>query len=174
DVLNTSPIGIRHNFFNLGGHSLSAVRLMARIKMTFHRELPLSTLFQNSTIEQLASILRQQPLPQYESPVVRIKTSGARNPFFCIHPVGGNVLCYTILARHFDEDRPFYGLQSLNLRQNANIPARLEESATRYLEAIRREQPQGPYLLGGWSLGGALAFEIAKQLGQQNQTLAFF
>jgi amino acid adenylation domain-containing protein len=172
DVLDTGPIGIRHNFFNLGGHSLSAVRLMSRIKKTFHRELPLSTLFQNSTIEQLASILRQQPLLQYESPVVGIKTSGARNPFFCVHPVGGNVLCYTTLAQHFDEDRPFYGLQSMNLGQNANVPERLEETATRYLEAIRSEQPQGPYLLGGWSLGGALTFEIARQLEQQDQRVA--
>jgi amino acid adenylation domain-containing protein len=171
-VLNVRPIGVRHNFFNLGGHSLAAVRLMSQLRETFGRELPLSILFQNGTIEQLASVLREQPILLPESPLVGIKTSGRRPPFFCVHPIGGNVLCYSTLAQHLGPDQPFYGLQAMNLTRETATPARLEESAARYVEAMREVQPRGPYFLGGWSLGGVLAFEIARQLHEQGQHTA--
>jgi len=172
EVLAVRPIGVRDNFFSLGGHSLSAVSLKARIEKTFHRELPLSTLFQNGTIEQQARMLRRQPLPQSWSPLVGIKTSGSRSPFFCVHPVGGNVLCYSALAQHFDQEQPFYGLQSMNWHEEAELPASFEETAARYIEAIREKQPHGPYFLGGWSIGGVLAFEMARQLQSQGQPVA--
>ncbi|MET0647733.1 MAG: amino acid adenylation domain-containing protein, partial [Pyrinomonadaceae bacterium] len=171
-VLDVRPIGVRHNFFNLGGHSLAAVRLMAQLRNAFGRELPLSILFQNGTVEQLASMLRQQPGLLPESPVVGIKTSGARPPFFCVHPIGGNVLCYSTLAQHLGAEQPFYGLQSMNMSDESATSLSLEASAALYIEAMREVQPRGPYFLGGWSLGGVLAFEIARQLHEQGQHTA--
>ena len=90
-------------------------------------------------------MLRRQPLLQSWSPLVGIKTSGSRSPFFCVHPVGGNVLCYNALAQHFDQEQPFYGLQLMNWHEDADLPALFEETATRYIEAIRK-QPHGPIL----------------------------
>jgi amino acid adenylation domain-containing protein len=171
-VLDVRPIGVRDNFFNLGGHSLAAVRLMAQLRDAFGRELPLSILFQNGTVEQLASMLREQPGSLPESPLVGIKTSGARPPFFCVHPIGGNVLCYSTLAQHLGADQPFYGLQSMNMSDDSAAPLSLEESAAHYIKAMREVQPRGPYFLGGWSLGGVLAFEIARQLHEQRRHTA--
>ncbi|NEO15135.1 MAG: amino acid adenylation domain-containing protein [Moorea sp. SIO3F7] len=114
EVLNLTSVGVQDNFFELGGHSLLAVRLMSKIQQQFQINLPLATLFQSPTIEQLASLLGSSVNTQ--NPIlVGIKTSGNQPPLFCIHPVGGNVLCYAELARHLAQDYPVYGLQSLGL-----------------------------------------------------------
>jgi amino acid adenylation domain-containing protein/non-ribosomal peptide synthase protein (TIGR01720 family) len=163
EVLGAPIAGVTEDFFALGGHSLLAVRLMARIEQNFGRKLHLSTIFQGSTVERLAAILRR---PSGETvarqPLVRIQPHGSRRPFFCVHAVGGNVFSYVELARRLGPDQPFYGLQSPS---SAGEPeATIEGMAARYLEAIREVQPEGPYLLGGWSMGGVVAFEMARQL----------
>jgi aspartate racemase len=176
EVLAVRPVGIRDNFFDLGGHSLAAVRLMAHLRGTFGRELPLAALFQNGTVEELSRLLREGGDASDSSPLVGINTSGTRPPFFCVHPAGGNVLCYAPLARHLGEDQPFYGLQSVGGGE-PDAAAALEQTAARYAEAMRAVQPAGPYHLGGWSLGGPLAFEIARQLrtaGERVALLALF
>ena len=99
DVLGTGPISVRHNFFDLGGHSLLAVRLMARIERTFNVKLSLATLFQQGTVEQLANLLRLHQRCSTWSCLVPVQPHGSRPPFFCVHPVGGNVVCYADLAR---------------------------------------------------------------------------
>ena len=164
DVLSTHPIGVQHNFFDLGGHSLLAVRLMARIQQQFGKTLPLATLFKSPTIEQLASILRSSIDYRSSSPLVTIQPVGKRSPFFCIHPGGGNVLCYMDLARYLGREQPFYGLQSLGLNGEQEPLSRIEDMAACYIQALQSVQPQGPYHLGGWSLGGIIAFEMAQQL----------
>jgi thioesterase domain-containing protein len=95
---------------------------------------------------------------------VGIQTEGSRRPFFCVHPSGGNVFCFVNLARYLGYDQPFYGLQARGLAQGQQPYARIEEMAAHYVEALRAIQPAGPYLLGGWSLGGIVAFEMAQQL----------
>jgi amino acid adenylation domain-containing protein len=164
DVLNTHPIGVQHDFFDLGGHSLLAVHLMARIQQQFGKTLPLATLFKSPTIEQLAGILRSSIDYRPSSPLVAIQPTGKRSPFFCIHPGGGNVLCYMDLARYLGREQPFYGLQSLGLNGEQEPLNRIEDMAACYIDALQSVQPQGPYYLGGWSLGGIIAFEMAQQL----------
>lgn len=97
------------------------------------------------------------------SPLVLLKT-GSKRPFFCVHPVGGGVACYTGLARHFDVDRPFYAFQALRPQDDGSSDGLIEHMSANYLDAIRQAQPHGPYLLSGWSAGGIIAYEMARQL----------
>jgi amino acid adenylation domain-containing protein len=170
-VLGRRPIGVKDNFFDLGGHSLLAVSLMARIRSEMGRDLPLSVLFQGGTIERLASILRRSPSSS-RSCLVELQSSGSKPPLFFVHPAGGTVIGFLDLALSIGTDRPFYGLQASGL-YGEQIPfTRIEDAASHYIEAIRSVQPEGPYFLGGWSLGGYIAFEMAQQLLAQGQRVA--
>jgi thioesterase domain-containing protein len=100
---------------------------------------------------------------------VQLRGGTAKRPFFCIHPVGGTVLAYAELAHLLGPDQPFYGVQSPGLEGEAPPSESLEELAALYLKAVRAVQPRGPYLLGGWSMGGSLAFEMARQLESQGE-----
>lgn len=169
-VLNVHPIGIRDDFFKLGGHSLLAVRLLSQIEQQLEAKLPLTALLQGTTIEQLTCLL-----PQYSetwSPLVAIQPAGNLPPFFCIHPIGGNVLCYRDLARCLGENQPFYALQAQGLDGEQEVLTQIELMAKSYIEAIKTVQPQGSYYLGGWSLGGLIAFEIAQQFYAQGESVA--
>jgi thioesterase domain-containing protein len=108
-----------------------------------------------------------------ESVLVPIRAEGNQAPLFCIHPVGGDVLCYAGLTSHLDPERPLYGLQSQGLAGLQPPLSHIEEMAECYLEELRAVQPQGPYHLVGWSLGGLIAFEMAQQLQQQGDTVSF-
>ena len=171
-LLGASPIGVTENFFQLGGHSLAGVRLMSQIQRLFGLELPLSTLFQEATIASLATVLRQQEAQITFTPLVAIQPDGSRPPLFCVHPSGGEVLCYTNLARHLGSDQPVYGLRAPDpQRQESGLS--LSEMASLYREAICALQPGGSYFLAGWSMGGVIAFEMAQQLEAQGQHVAF-
>jgi amino acid adenylation domain-containing protein len=172
NVLNVYPLGVRDCFFERGGHSLLAVRLMAIIHQQFGKYLPLASLFQNSTIEHQANLVLQQTDSQPSSPLVAIQTTGSQPPFFCVHPVGGNVLCYFELARHLGKEQPFYGLQSAGLNGEQGPKTSIEDMAAYYIEALQAIQPSGPYYLGGWSLGGIVAFEMAQQLRFRGEEVA--
>jgi len=173
DVLGVEPIGVRDNFFHLGGHSFLALHLLARVQQHFGRALPLSALLQGATVEALAALLRREQAGEAYSPLVVLQPSGdrARPPFFCIHPSGGNVLCYYDLARHLGKEQPFYALEDPATTQEQVQSVCIEEMATTYCEHIRRVQPHGPYLLGGWSFGGLVAFEMAHQLSGQGESV---
>ncbi|MEW6730845.1 MAG: thioesterase domain-containing protein, partial [Acidobacteriota bacterium] len=177
EILEVYPIGVKDSFFELGGHSLLAVRLMSRLQQLFNRRLPLQTLFQESTIEQLAVHLCKQSFAQQWSPLVSIQTKGLRRPIFSIHPIGGNVFCYLELAHYLGNDQPFYALQAKGIDDVAQPYSTIDVMAACYIEAIRTVQPHGPYTLAGWSFGGVVAFEIARQLfelGEQLSTLVLF
>ena len=177
EVLNLYPIGIKDNFFELGGHSLLAVQLMAKIEQQFQINLPLSVLFQNSTIQQLATFLRQPADTSIWSPLVAVKPSGSKKPFFCVPGTGGNPLYFYFLAHHLGSEQPFYGLQALGLDGESKPHTQVETMATCYIEAIQSIQPEGPYLLGGHSFGCNVAFEMAQQLqklGHEVSLLALF
>jgi thioesterase domain-containing protein/acyl carrier protein len=176
-LLNNERVGIHDNFFELGGDSLLAVRLMAQIHQQFEREIPLSTLFLNPTVEGLANTLTQSTDSGSWSPLVPIQPSGSKPPFFCVHPILGVVFPYYELAYSLGFDQPFYGLQPLGLDGEQSPFTRIEEMAGHYIEALRKVQPSGPYFLGGWSFGGLVAFEMAQQLlgaGHQVALLAIF
>ena len=173
DILGVEPIGVKSNFFDLGGHSLLSVRLIAQIQQQFGKSLSLATLFQSPTIEQLASILRHQTddsLPW--SSLVAIQSKGSKPPFFCVPGAGGNVIYFSELARHLDPERPFYGFQSLGLDGKSQPHTHVEDMAADYIKALQDVQPQGPYFLGGHSFGGKVAFEMAQQLQKQGHEVA--
>jgi len=169
NVLDVRHIGVRSNFFDLGGHSITAVRLLAQIQKRFGQELPLNSLMRASTIEAMAGLLREQVGSLDWSPVVEIQSQGSKHPLFCVHPVGGNVLRYRDLARHLGIDQPFYGLEAPGLADDRNHYVLIESLAAYYIEHIRKIQPEGPYLLGGHSFGGFVAFEMSQQLQRQGE-----
>jgi amino acid adenylation domain-containing protein len=169
EILGRRSIGVRDDFFKLGGHSILAARLMARIQQLLHIDLPLATLFKRATIEYLASLLRREQTASTFSSLVEIQSGNSTPPFFCVHPSGGNVLCYAALAHHLGPQQTFYGLQSWAL-SGVNFPhTTMEDMATHYLNEIKTVQPRGPYFLGGWSMGGVVAFEIAQQIQMQGE-----
>jgi len=172
-VLGVEQIGIKDNFFDHGGHSLLSVRLMAEIHKKFGKDLSISTLFQAPNIKEQGNILDLEIEKTHElwTPLVSIKPEGNKTPFFCAHPVGGNVLSYNELANHFGNQYPFYGLESPGLN-GADHPGSIEGLASIYIEAILKIQPHGPYQLGGWSMGGLIAYEMAQQLEQAGEEIA--
>ncbi|AFY44059.1 non-ribosomal peptide synthetase [Nostoc sp. PCC 7107] len=171
NLLNVNPIGVTDNFFNLGGHSFLAVRLMAQIHDRFEHGLPLSTLFENPTIEKLATIVSQPSRQSSHTPLVAINSSGSKIPFFCIHGAGGGISHYFNLSRRLGEDYQFYALED-SLEQDKSEIISVEATAIRYLQEIQKVQPHGPYLLGGHCYGGVLAFEIAQQLHKQGEKVS--
>ncbi|MGB3511819.1 MAG: AMP-binding protein [Microcoleaceae cyanobacterium] len=172
EMLNIPAVGVQDNFFDLGGNSLLAMRLMARIEQQLGTHLALTTLFTEATIERQASLLSAAPNTQPFSPLVPIQPRGSLPPFFCIHPRAGGVLSYLTLARQLGDKLPFYGVQALGIYGEQEPLSRIEEMATTYIKAIQTVQPQGRYKLGGWSFGGNIAFEIARQLHSLGQEVA--
>ncbi|MCA9916753.1 MAG: SDR family NAD(P)-dependent oxidoreductase [Anaerolineales bacterium] len=189
ELLGITDIGIHDDFFELGGHSLIAVRLFAKIKKQYAVDLSLATLFEAPTIAQCADLLQseygvlaEQPTPgraQARSrrrsgagdwtPLVAIQTKGQKTPFFCVHGGFGNVLNLYDLTRYLGKEQPFYGLQARGVDGKQRPFTTMEEMAAAYAQQVRTVQPQGPYLLGGFSMGGEVAYEMAQQLHAQGQ-----
>jgi len=172
DLLGIERVESEDDFFALGGHSLIAVRLFAKIKNAFQVDLELATLFDARTVRALAGVVRQR-LQQTESIekrwscLVPIQPNGSRVPLFFVHAIGGEVLFYEPLARCLGSDQPFYALQSVPANFEALRETSIEEMASTYLEEVRSFLPEGPYILGGHSYGGLVAFEMAQQLRAQ-------
>lgn len=165
-VLDVRPVGVTDNFFDLGGHSLSAVQLMDEIERKFGQRLAPARLFEAPTIERLAGILRSDTSIA-DAIVVPIRPEGSKPPFFCVHPAPGTVFCYAPIAHHMDADRPFYGLQAPAINGEGRMFETIEETAACYIEAMRSVRPEGPYHMGGHSSGGTIAFEMARQLERE-------
>jgi amino acid adenylation domain-containing protein len=168
-VLNVERVGTRDDFFELGGHSLLAVRLLSQVEKAFDRRLPLTVIFDAPTVGQLAALLQKEGWsPSWDS-LVLIQAGSSPPPFYFVHALGGNVLSYKDLARRLGSDLPVYGLQAQGLDGKQPPHRRIEDMAVHYVRAIRQLQPEGPYLLGGLSFGGTVAFEMARQLHAAGQ-----
>jgi phthiocerol/phenolphthiocerol synthesis type-I polyketide synthase E len=172
EQLGVDSVEPDQNFFDLGGDSSLAVRMFAEIDRVFAVKLPLATLYDAPTVAELAQLLRGETSTSGWSPVVAIQTSGSRPPLFCMHGAGGTVLMYRDLSRHLGDDQPFYGLQALGLDGSCAPLTTIEEMATVYVREIRKTQPAGPYFIAGYCMGGTVAYEVARQLQQQGETVA--
>jgi len=165
ELLEVTPVGIRDNFFDLGGHSLLAIRLIAQIENLTGKNVPAATLFRAPTIEQLSAILQDEKPSRSWSNLVPIQTGGSRTPFFLIHGESSNLF----LPGYMGIDQPLFSLEHQSEDGQRALYTQVETIAAHYLDQIRTVQSQGPYLLGGYSFGGVIAFEIAQQLRRENQ-----
>jgi acyl transferase domain-containing protein/thioesterase domain-containing protein len=173
ELLGVESVNSRASFFDLGGNSLTGVRLLAQVKRKYGVELQLATLFTAPTIEKLSALVRRQTEPSSFSFLIPIQPNGTKPPLYVIHGIGGSVLSFRELIKHLDADQPIYGVE-YSISKVSPALLRMEDLAAHYLEEIRRLQPNGPYHLLGYSFGGLLAFEIAQQLtaaGQQVELL---
>jgi thioesterase domain-containing protein len=162
-ALNVQPIGVKHVFSDLGGNSLLAARLCGQIENIFGKTMFLTEFHQTPTVEQMASVLRGRKATTASSSLVAINSNGLKPPLFCIHPIGGSVHWYYDLAYHLGPDQPFYGLQAQGLDGRMPLHNSIAEMAAHYVHEIRTFQPQGPYILAGYSFGGKLAVEMVHQ-----------
>ena len=173
NVLSLPKVGIEDHFFELGGQSLLAVKLFARIESELGRKLPLSTLFEAPTIQGLSGILDRAPETDRGWPsLVPIQPQGKKKPLFVVHGAGGNVLLYQAVAKHLAPEYPLYGLQSQGLDGESEPLHTIEEMADRYVREVRSVQPEGPYYLGGYCLGGTVAYEMAQRLLREGEDVA--
>ncbi|MCX2561130.1 amino acid adenylation domain-containing protein [Acetobacter farinalis] len=175
DILGIKNIGLNDNFFDLGGDSLGAVHFVTGLAEKGY-DLPVAALFGAPTIARLAPLLHQaQSLENILlETLLPLRPEGAGQPVFCLHPILGVSLSFSSLLPFIPEDRPVYGLQNAGLMQGADAPGTLQALAALYLEQIRAVQPEGPYTVVGWSMGGLVAHAVCAALqkeGEQRVTL---
>ncbi|MEU0541703.1 amino acid adenylation domain-containing protein [Nocardia sp. NPDC005978] len=173
EALGLPEVSVYDDFFALGGTSLTAMRLIVAIEQRYGVSLPVSALATGSTVAALAARLGRDADAEFD-PLVVLR-EGTAAPLFLVHPIGGNVLCYVELSKQLPDGQPLYGLQAAGLAPGSTPVDTLADMARGYIAALRRVQPAGPYHLGGWSLGGMVAFEMAQQLtaaGHEVATLA--
>ena len=173
ELLGLQTIALDQNFFDLGGDSSLAVRMFSQIEERFGVKLPLATLYEAPTIEELARIVRGEVSSSGWSPLVTIQPLGSRPPVFCMHGAGGTVLIYRDLSQHLGLDQPFFGLQSQGLDGDRPPLTTIEEMAALYVKEIRKTQLHGPYFLAGYCGGGTIAYEVAQQLQEGGELVAF-
>jgi thioesterase domain-containing protein len=171
-ALQRNNIGRDEDFFDAGGESVAAAQILAAIQTDFGLVLAPTVLLEAPTIQQLASVIDRQSNAPVWSPLAKLQPGGCKPPFFCVHGVGGEVLVFLELARHFAPDQPFFGLRAPGSDGWA-VPYRcIEDLAAFYVGVIRAAQPHSPYYLGGFSFGGCVALEIAQQLHAQGEEVA--
>jgi amino acid adenylation domain-containing protein len=171
ELLGVRPVGVRDDFFALGGHSLAAVRMVHRIEQHLGERLPLATLYAHSTVESLGRALLNADRTRFLTPVLELQPEGTGRPFFFFHGDvnGGGFYCRD-LARHLGADQPLFAIHPLGL-DDRPVPTTIEAMAAEHLPAIRARQPHGPYVLGGYCNGGLTAYEVACALARAGETV---
>ncbi len=165
DVLGVASIGVDDGFFELGGHSLLAVQLMARVERSYGQRLALATLFEQGSVRQQAAAIRLAGAAPAASPLVAVQPRGTRAPLVFVHPAGGNVLCYEPLSRALGADVPFFALQATP--SNGGAPRTIADLAREYTASLVAAMPRTAPLLGGWSMGALVAFEIGSRYARE-------
>ncbi len=193
DVLRIDTVGVEDHFFELGGSSIQGAMLINRIQEALGEPVYVIALFDAPTIQDLARHLgatypvavrrlfgtsslptdrSDGPIPSSAGLILTLQPEGSRPPCFMVHPPGGIVVCYQALAQRLDRDRPFYAIRARGLHNPAEpLPGRMEEMAADYVAAVHEIQPHGPYYLGGWSVGGLVALEMAQQFLAEGETI---
>ena len=177
ELIGISHIARNDDFFEIGGHSLLAIRIFERIRREFGAALPLASLLQEPTLAGLARIIDEalQSTAEERHPlslITAVRSGGNRPPFVCIHGGDGGIIFYRDLAPHLGDERPFLAIEAPALNSEDEIIAEpVEHMAEKYLTLLRREKGKGPFLLGGYSFGGLVAFEMACRLAQEGMNV---
>lgn len=172
EVLEVDRVGAADNFFELGGHSLLAVRLFVEIERSFHRSLPLASIFKAPTIKQLAALLAEAEPTADAGCLIALQEEGGQPPLFCVSGYEGHTFNFRQLARHLGQDQPVYGLHYPGLDGQEQPLETVEDMAAEFIAHVRRVQPHGPYHLCGLCFGGLVVYEMARQLVEQGQDVA--
>ncbi|PKG01356.1 MULTISPECIES: non-ribosomal peptide synthetase [unclassified Alcanivorax] len=181
EIFGRERIGIHDSFFDLGGDSLTAARMVSRLRELLTQDIPLAAIFEASTIAELAAQLEHHQSVDPLDMMLPLKSSGTASPLFCIHPVIGLSWSYSGLTRYLDKEQQLYGVQARGLATEPQqhgaaglgLPTSITEMAGEYIEQLRRVQPAGPYKLLGWSLGGLVAHEIARLLEAEGEEIGY-
>src|SRR5262249_34095719 len=147
------------------------IQLIETISKRLGKELSPAMLLRAANVEQQAEILRHDGLSDSLSSIVAVQPFGSKPPMFCVHEVGG-YLYYRDLANHLGSDQPLFGLQPRGLDGNCPLLESIEQMAAHYVSEVRSVRPQGPYFLAGFSFGGVVAFEMARQIEAQGGKVA--
>ncbi|MFJ2396488.1 amino acid adenylation domain-containing protein [Streptomyces sp. NPDC087843] len=186
DALGLPDVSATDSFFDLGGHSLMAIRLVDRIRAELRTELTVRDLFETPTVQGLAQRLRPDATAPANTPaagspaddfavLLPLRTRGSRPPLFCFHPGFGLSWSYAALMRRLDPDQPVYALQARGIASGEQLPGSYEELLEDYVRHIRAVRPHGPYRLLGWSFGGLVAHSLATRFqaeGEQVELVA--
>jgi len=168
DMFQIDKVGIHDDFFDLGGDSVMALKLLSALEIAFNVALPLSEVINSPTAaEQANAIIEFTDVPMDQrraSPAISLQGKGSKPPFFCVHPAGGIIHCYIEMSRFMGKDQPFYAFQHPGIDAKSGPYVTYPKMAEFYVEAMLEIQPEGPYFIGGWSFGGTVAFEMAQQL----------
>ncbi|MFE2596935.1 amino acid adenylation domain-containing protein [Streptomyces sp. NPDC059396] len=170
--LNVPHIGVEDNFFEFGGHSLLAVKLVSRIRSVMGVDVSLQMLMEAPSVAGLAHRLSLPAMKDSLRTLLPIRTHGSRPPLFCVHPRSGLSWCFAPLAGFVPAGIPLYGLQARDVDGAGELPGSIREMAEEYVNELRTVQPSGPYHLLGWSMGGRVAQEMAVQLQEDGQQVA--
>jgi thioesterase domain-containing protein len=180
-ALDVESVSAVDGFFDLGGNSLLATKVIATLRDEAGISVPVGWMFSDSSPEELAARIDEQNVESPSggsvdqpgtdaalAPLIGLRAQGTRSPLFAIHPALGVAWSYTALLPHLDSDRPLYGLQNPALSGGPRLQS-VPDLADYYLQQIRSVQPDGPYHLIGWSLGGSIAHEMAVQLRERGE-----
>ncbi|KJD33682.1 hypothetical protein PK35_07350 [Tamlana nanhaiensis] len=171
NCLNIPKIDIFSDFFELGGQSIIAVKVMTLLEEETGKRLPLASLFSHPTIEKLALLLDMDNRFITWDSLVPIKKGGSKTPLYIVHGAGMNVLIFNALAKNLDDDQPVFALQAKGLNGIDKPHESVPEMAAHYIEAILKQNPNGAFALAGYSFGGIIAYEMAKQLQKKGKRL---
>ena len=173
DILGLSGIRVNDDFWDLGGTSIQGLKVIAEISVRLRQEVPPTTMLQATTVASLAARMIDGEEANRLSSLTPIQRGGSMVPFFCVHGGDGGVFFVRNMSTHMDPDRPVYGLQTAGfdqLRPSVYLP--IEELAANYISELRTVQPEGPYLLGGLSFGGLVAWQMGHQLTEEGHDVA--
>jgi len=169
-ILDQHPIGVTDDFYGLGGHSLSGLRILAEIEMELGIQVPLAVFAQTRTIQKLVGYLGDQGLSTH---LTALHPKGKEYPLFFVPPSARTAMIFEVLAKYLGEEQPFYGLEYSGMVGESEPHTRVELIAAQNVAELQKVQPEGPYFLGGMCFGGMVAYEMAQQLVAENQEVAF-